>query len=297
MQFGKVPRPDLIDFVLPEDHPGTSNILAQNGGNGTLHVYIGCAKWNRQDLPGFYPRGTKDELVYYSSQFNSIELNATFYRIFPKDTIQKWHDKTPENFKFFPKVPQLISHLKRLNGVQSVVEEFCDNIRVFGAKLGTVFLQLHDNFKPKEIDRVNHFLEYFPQDIPLAVELRNTEWFSNQEVAQEVYQLFETHGVSNIITDTAGRRDLLHMRLTSPDAFVRFVGANHSSDYNRLDDWFDRIKAWKDQGLQNLYFFVHQNHEKESPYLSATLIERLNNELGCKLMVPNKEYKQGSLNL
>jgi uncharacterized protein YecE (DUF72 family) len=78
------------------------------------------------------------------------------------------------------------------------------------------------------------------------------------------------------------------MRLTTPVAFIRYVGANHESDYDRLDPWIDRVVKWKKEGLKDLYFFVHQNDEKESPLLSAYFIERLNKKLGTKLHVPQK---------
>ena len=57
-----------------------------------LEVYVGCAKWNKKDLKNFYPKGVKDELAYYSTQFNCIELNATFYRLFPPATFDTWHE-------------------------------------------------------------------------------------------------------------------------------------------------------------------------------------------------------------
>ena len=136
------------------------------------------------------------------------------------------------------------------------------------------------------MDRLIRAVEYWPKDIPIAIELRNTEWFNDATIANEVYALFEQNGISNIITDTAGRRDLLHMRLTSPSVFVRYVGANHESDYSRLDTWLKRIKQWADQGMENLYFFVHQNLEKESPVLSAYFTDKLNKELGLKLKIP-----------
>ena len=147
-------------------------------------------------------------------------------------------------------------------------------------------LQLHDNFKPKNMDRLIRAVEFWPKDIPLAIELRNTEWFNDASIANEVYVLFEQNGISNIITDTAGRRDLLHMRLTSPSVFIRYVGANHESDFGRLDVWLKRIKQWSEQGMENLYFFVHQNLEKESPVLSAYFTDKLNKELGLELKIP-----------
>ncbi len=84
MKFGSVENPEAIDFTLPEDHPDTLKVLNQKGG-GELEAYVGCAKWNKSDLKGFYPRGTKDELTYYSRQFNSIELNATHYKTYGPD--------------------------------------------------------------------------------------------------------------------------------------------------------------------------------------------------------------------
>ena len=127
--------------------------------------------------------------------------------------------------------------------------------------------------------------------------MRHTDWYNEQAVADRTYELFKKHNIANIITDTAGRRDLLHMRLTTPTAFVRYVGANHETDYTRLDEWVDRIKIWKDHGLENLYFFVHQNVEKESPLLSAYFIEKLNVKLGTKLSPPSKDPEPPKLDL
>lgn len=296
MKFGSVSNPGEIDFTLPSDHPDTLKILNQ-GNKENFEAFVGCAKWNKADLKGFYPRGTKDELEYYSQQFNSIELNATHYRIFGADVVEGWRDKTPPEFKFFPKVVNSISHYKRLKGVEALIEEYTLPIRSFDDKLGMIFLQLRDDFKPKDMDRIQQFLEAWPKDLPLAIELRHTDWFNDEAVSNQIYQLFEEYNVANIITDTAGRRDLLHMRLTTPVVFVRYVGANHESDYPRLDEWIIRLKEWKSQGLEKLYFFVHQNIEKESPLLSAHFIKLLNKELGTSLKIPNGDAKQTGLDL
>ncbi|QEC53145.1 uncharacterized protein YecE (DUF72 family) [Anseongella ginsenosidimutans] len=286
MKFGTVDNPGEIDFSLPADHPDTKRVLKAHKNKQPFEIYVGCAKWNRQDLKGFYPRGTKDELSYYASQFNSIELNATFYNSPDRAQVETWKSKTPENFRFFPKIPNTISHFKRLINVQEPVEAFCDAISNFEEKLGMSFLQMHDNFKPKDIERLVTFVKNYPPAIPLAVEMRNTEWFTDRDAAEQFYQLLEGQGKTNIIVDTAGRRDMLHMRLTSPTAFIRYVGANHSTDYSRLDSWLERIKDWRSAGLQTLYFFVHQNVEKESPLLSAYFIKKLNETFSAGLKVP-----------
>ncbi|MDP1747683.1 MAG: DUF72 domain-containing protein [Bacteroidota bacterium] len=287
MKFGSVENIEGIDFTLPPDHPDTTIIL---GGKAEkkLTAYVGCAKWNKQDLKNFYPKGIKDELEYYASQFNSIELNATFYQAFGKEQFEKWRTKTPKGFKFFSKIPQVISHLKRLNSVKILTDEFCNSLAGLEEKLGMVFLQMNENFKPKDFERLEKFIVEFPKGIPLAIELRNTEWFNTKAEADRVCKLFKKHKVTNIIVDTAGRRDLLHMRLTTPIAFIRYVGANHESDYTRLDSWIKRIAKWKKEGLKELYFFVHQNVEVESPALSAYFIDTINKKLELNLHVPAK---------
>ena len=205
MIFGKVDNPEQVDFTLPPDHPDTEKILKKSKNKTSLHVSVGCAKWNRTDLKGFYPRGTKDELKYYATQFNSIELNATFYNIPSINQVEIWRDKTPEDFKFFPKITNSISHYKRLNGVDSLVDVFCSNISNFSIKLGMVFLQLHDNFSYKDFDRLKNFIKKFPKGIPLALELRNNSWFNDFEISEEIYRFLEGNKVTNIIVDTAGR--------------------------------------------------------------------------------------------
>lgn len=288
MKFGKVDNVDEIDFSIPQTPKETINLLKANKKNAPLEVYVGCAKWNKADLKGFYPRGTKDELVYYSRQFNSIELNATFYNSPSKEQVMTWKQKTPEAFRFFPKIPQSISHFGRLLNAKEKVEAFVDATVLFEEKLGMAFLQLHDNYKPKDFDRLKTFLQEFPAGYPLAVEVRNAEWFSDESTKEQLFKLLEDTNKTNVIVDTAGRRDMLHMRLTTPFAFVRYVGANHPSDYDRLDAWVDIIKEWKEAGLQKLYFFIHQNIEVESPLLAAHFIKKLNAEIGTDLNIPNE---------
>ena len=293
MKFGSVDNPETVDFSLPADHIDTARVLDKVKDDNLPEIYVGCAKWNKADLKGFYPRGTKDELIYYATQFNSIELNATFYRIFPAEQFATWYDKTPKGFKFFPKLNQEISHWKRLNEVQNVVENYLYNASNLKEKLGTLFLQMHSNFAPKDFDRVVHFVENWPKEVPLAIEFRHTNWYNDAAVANQLYDLLETNNVSNVIVDTAGRRDLMHMRLTNATAFVRYVGANHESDYSRLDDWVMRLKEWQEQGIKEIDFFIHQNIEKASPLLSAHFIKKLNKELSCDLIIPQMGNQKG----
>ena len=290
MKFGQVPDASMIDFALPSTNPITYKVLQDYKNlNKPFEVYVGCAKWNKTDLKGFYPKGVKDELTYYASQFNSIELNATFYHAPSINQIETWRNKVPADFKFFPKIPQSISHYSRLLQVKEKVESFTASIQAFENKLGMTFLQLHDNYKPKDINRLEEFLYDFPKNIPLAIEVRNEEWFSDATIFNAYCNLLQSYQATNIIVDTAGRRDMVHMRLTSDTAFIRYVGANHDSDYERLNDWIEHIKTWRNAGLQKLYFFIHQNVEVESPLLATHFIKQLNENFGLQLRYPEKQ--------
>ncbi len=287
MKFGSVPNPEEIDFKLPPDHPDTKTSLAKSKEK-QFRAYVGCAKWNKADLKNFYPKGTKDELKYYATQFNCIELNASFYRLFPAEQYTKWKESTPKGFKFFPKFGQEISHWARLKETDELVDKFIFHISHLGDRLGVPFLQMHDNFSPKDFDKLKAFIKHLPKNYPVAIELRHTDWYNNKEIAEELYALLEKHQLINVLVDTAGRRDLMHMRLTSQTAFVRYVGANTDSDYTRLDTWVSRIAKWKEQGMHTLYFFIHQNVEEASPLLAAHFIEKLNKKIGTDLTIPHK---------
>ncbi len=295
MKFGKVDEPSNIDFGLPDDAFATAVNLKKYSVNNGLEIYIGCAKWNKNDLKGFYPKGVKDELGYYSKEFNSIELNATFYKMPDLAQVEKWKDKVPSGFKFCPKITNSVSHFKRLLHAEKDIEQFCNAIAGFDENLGMVFLQLHDNFHSKDFERLKDFLQKFPKGIPLAVEVRNAQWIENTTMFAQYTELLTSLDMTNIIVDTAGRRDLLHMHLTNDSAFVRYVGANAPTDYNRLDEWVGRIAKWKKLGLKKLYFFIHQNVELESPLLAAHFIKGLNQKMKLHLKIPNKETEQNTL--
>ena len=291
MEFGRLKNVDTVDFSFPEDHRDTTEILTHNKSKVvTPEIFIGCAKWGRKDWVGqLYPKGTKeaDFLKHYVKHFNSIELNALFYRLFPKSTVEKWANTAPDNFRFCPKFTNIITHLKRLDNVERETEALLDTYSAFGKKLGTSFIQLDERFPPKHFKKVQRYLQSLPQDFDVAIEFRHTDWFKPIIEVEETYSLMKDLKVSSVITDTAGRRDVMHARLTTPKTFVRFVGNSlHPSDYKRIDDWVERIDSWLQQGLQTLYFFIHQHDELYSPKLSAYMIEKINKRCGLHLSPP-----------
>lgn len=295
MEFGKVTDAQLleIDFTLPPDAAITTDTLSRYKSKQPLQVYVGCASWGQKVWKGnLFPPKTKDAnfLTEYVKHFNMIELNATHYRMYDAETITKWKDKAAANpaFKFCPKVNQLISHIKRLKGADELTTSFLESMLAFEEKLGPVFLQMSDNYLPKNFTELESYLESLPRDLTLFTELRHRDWFLDSGHRDAAFALMQRLGIGAIITDTAGRRDVIHMVLPTNSAFIRFVGnALHPTDYIRIESWIERIKQWAGQGLQSVYFGMHQSDEVAAPILCDYLIERLNNELNLSIPRPN----------
>src|SRR5438309_893913 len=148
MEFGKVPEHHLprVDFNLPVQDPRTWLRLRMSGEERKpSRIGIGCPVWGVKDWVGqVYPVKTnpKDFLFYYSRQFNSIELNTTHYRIPDAETIRRWRETVPDDFRFNPKLPQEISHHHPLTPDSNQFREFIHNIMGLEDKLGMTFLQL-----------------------------------------------------------------------------------------------------------------------------------------------------------
>ena len=294
MEFGRVRPEELmeVDFSLPPDPELTITTLKASKNKQPLQVHVGCAKWGRKEWVGkIYPPKTKDAdfLDEYVKHFDCIELNATFYNIYPAATITKWRDKANANpgFKFCPMFSQSISHIRRLKNAEEITTTFYEGILAFGDKLGPLFLQLGENFTPKSFPELKAYLEQLPKDIPVFVEVRHKEWFADNESREKLFGLLHQLNMGEVITDASGRRDCVHMNLPTPHAFIRFVGNSlHPTDYSRIDEWVERIKHWREMGLQSVWFFMHQHDERYSPELCDYVTEKLNKELGLDLHRP-----------
>jgi uncharacterized protein YecE (DUF72 family) len=295
MDFGKLPDNEfpLVDFTLPADPTITTEVLKRAKKPAKPELYVGCAKWGRKEWVGMiYPPKTKEAnfLAEYVKHFNSIELNAVFYNMPKKEQVNSWREKAEacrNDFKFFPKFTQSISHMKRLKGAEEVTSQYLENISEFGDTLGPAFLQLSDNFGPKNFDILQVYLEHLPKDYDVFVEVRHKDWFADPQARKDLFEMMRHLKKGSIITDASGRRDCAHMELTTPDAFIRFVGNGlHPTDFSRIDEWVERLGAWTDQGLNKIYFFLHQHDEKDTPILADYTIRKINERLGTDLARP-----------
>lgn len=279
MKFGKVKNISLVDFTLPPDAAGTAENLRRNDKPEQLDFYIGCTGWSMKEWVGkVYPAGTKrrDFLREYTRQFNTIELNTTHYRIPSVSTLQRWYKESADDFRFCPKVPQSVSHSRDLGLGGGQITAFCDVIEMLDDKLGSCFVQLPPYFGFDRLGLLERFVQRWPTNIPLAVELRHESWFETEDVQRRAFDMLANCGASAVITDVAGRRDVLHMRVSTGTTMIRFVGNGlDPSDYSRIDEWVLRLRRWFDQGLSTVYFFTHEPDNILAPELADYLHQQL----------------------
>jgi uncharacterized protein YecE (DUF72 family) len=301
MEFGKVTDLQAIDFTLPPDHPIIAHSLQPSPHHTSAQIYVGCPVWaNKHWLGTWYPASAKEAsfLSHYVKQFNSIELNSTHYHLPDIATIQRWKTTAPRHFRFCPKVLQEISHYQLFDGTAApLLAECCARLNLLEEKLGCAFLQLPSYFTPDKLPLLENLLQSLPPNFPLALEIRHPACFKPEFFARYL-ALLQHHQLSTVITDVAGRRDALQLALSSPTALIRFVGNSlHHSDFERLDAWVERIANWLTQGLQQLYFFLHQPDNTLAPELAVYFIERLNQRCNLQLAPPQKQaqVQQGKL--
>ncbi len=302
MEFGRVPENELnkIDFSLPAE-PAFNKTILKGKAIKKPKVYVGCAKWGRTEWVGkIYPPKTKEKdfLQHYVDHYNSIELNATHYKVYGEATIKKWTEKAAgRDFKFCPKMYQGVTHRGGLKDKQFITNEFFRGIVSFEEHLGPIFVQVSDTFSPKRKDELFDYLKTLPTDLQFFLEVRHPDWFAKDDIREELFSTLASLNIGAVITDTAGRRDCAHMHVTIPKVFIRYVGNSlHKSDYTRCDAWVKRMKYWLDHGLKELYFFMHMHDEATSPELTVYLIDKMNKELGLDLIKPKFfDGEQGDL--
>jgi uncharacterized protein YecE (DUF72 family) len=224
-------------------------------------------RWGVPEWVGdVYPKGTaaKNFASLYMQQFDCIEFNATHYNVYKPERIEAWaHLAEAYDFKFCPKLFQGISHRSNIDQKEDLLQMSLDGLRAFGKHLGPIFIQLPEHFSLKRAHELDRFLKQLPNDLTFFIELRGADWFAHGKFFDWLRNL----KIGALITDTPGRRDVVHTQLTIPKAFIRFVATGHPTDTMRLNAWIDQLKTWSEQGIEEIYFFIHCQDERLAPNL------------------------------
>ena len=184
-------------------------------------ILLGTSSWTARGWKSaFYPRGLPAAryLEYYSRHFATVEIDSTFYAIPPPETVAGWVERTPPEFLFAAKVPQVITHERALAGADDELRRFCRTMEPLGARLGPLLLQL-PYFNRKQfatggefVDRVRAFLAGVPGGIRWALEIRNRAW-----IGPELLDLLSEHDVGFVLID--------HPWMPRPMEYLEIVGS------------------------------------------------------------------------
>lgn len=157
------------------------------------NLYIGCSGFYNNDWKGsLYPEDakSKDFLVLYSKEFNAVEINSTFYRKPTAKTLHKWFDETPDDFRFFIKIPKTISHEKRLKDCKEEIAEFCLHIQNnLGEKLSGFLYQFPPSFKNTEenLDLILNNVDFKYLNV---IEFRHETWWRD-----DIYNILSSKNI------------------------------------------------------------------------------------------------------
>jgi uncharacterized protein YecE (DUF72 family) len=238
-------------------------------------IRVGCSGWNYKHWGNgvFYPPKLPPRkwLEYYAQHFDTVEVNATFYRLPRESAVSNWVAQTPPSFVFTIKMSRYVTHVKRLRDLPPSLELFYGTIKplVGSPKFGPVLWQLPPTFK-RDDERLQYALELLPPGRH-AFEFREPTWF-----AEDVYALLRKHGVALVIGDDPRRPFQTHV-LTANWTFVRFHsgsrGRNGKYSQSELDEWAERIRRWSDNG--DVYAYFNNDWEGFAVYNARDLKKRL----------------------
>jgi uncharacterized protein YecE (DUF72 family) len=255
-------------------------------------VLIGCSGWSYSDsferggwVKVFYPDAQTKKLQYYSQFFNTAEIDATFYEKFymymTKDSFTAMARATPDNFQFSIKVPETVTHDKRLDvtkGAMALLDEFLDKISPLRAsnKLGAVLIQLPPSFTVKEFRNTEEFLDRLPGGYDYAIEFRNPSWNT-----EGPWEMLKHYNIAVVMTDSPEPDKLQFLSqpiVTANHTFIRWHGRQVKPRYKYLYSK-DELKPWID---------------KLNQVSTETAVVRgyFNNHYGARAVVNAIEFKE-----
>jgi len=216
-------------------------------------LYAGTSGWAYPSWkPDFYPAKLAQAkfLEYYATKLNAVEVNFTFRQLLKDTTAQKWIEATPAGFRLSIKAHQVITHIKRLKGVEDFIPRFLGTIEAIARaeKLGPLLFQLPPNMKV-DATLLQEFLTVLPRAVASAFEFRHASWFTD-----EIFAILKNGNRALCIAETEER--------TTPDVvtadfcYYRYRKPTYTPEERRA--MVDRIREHLGQGRNVFAYFKHE---------------------------------------
>lgn len=281
--------------------------------------HIGLPMWNHRDWHGqWFTTGPSapSEISQYSSIFNTIVGNTTFYSLPSEDQIKKWRDSVPPNFKFTFKLHQDITHKSKLGENIGLLHQQMELVSHAGNQLGQILIQLPKAFSPDELPLLDTLLASSAlQGYSCAVEVRHPLFFAKGEQEIALNQCLLSHQANRIIMDTRALfsgpandavtidvrqkkpRVPVNVIATGNNPTLRFVGNNdHDINVKCLAPWYAKCHQWRNEG-KTPYLFFHMPDNKDAPWLAQFFVNTYNQRYASSpiahLPIPARQTQNG----
>jgi uncharacterized protein YecE (DUF72 family) len=229
-----------------------------------MSLHVGTSGYSYKEWKGsFYPEKipAKEMLRYYSERLSTVEINATFYRLPQKSTLENWKEQVPNSFRFSLKAPQRITHFKRLNEVADDTQYFLEIAATLADQLGVILFQLPPNMK-KDLPRLETFLSTLPAQPRAAFEFRHPTWFDDDVLAS-----LRARNCALCISDTDDM-PVTHIDKTADWGYLRLRRVLYSEEH--LKDWLARVRQ---QNWNETFVFFKHEDEGTGPRLAAQFLQ------------------------
>jgi uncharacterized protein YecE (DUF72 family) len=205
-------------------------------GTAKVEYFIGTSGWSYSHWSGlFYPDGLRsaEQLPFYQQQFNTVEINSSFYRLPFENLVTRWAKLAPPGFLYSVKASRTITHYNKLKDTADAVARFLERIAPLEKHLGVVLFQLPPSMKRSD-SLLDEFLSSLPRTLRYTVEFRHETWH-----ADPVFEILRRHDVAYCILSSPKIPTVL--TVTARFAYVRFHG---TSAYYR-DNYPEReLRKW-----------------------------------------------------
>ena len=241
-------------------------------------IYIGTSGWVYKEWANDFYRGLKanEHFAYYATQFPTVEINATFYRLPNLSMVHGWRNKAPDDFIFAVKGSRYITHIKRLNNLERTVSNFTRRVRPLKEKLGPLLWQLPPNFKP-DLPRLEQFLKKLSDRFAHAIEFRHPDWIN-----EETFKLLQKYQVASV--SVSSMRMPMNFAVTADFIYVRFHGLlggpHHDYTRDELEPWAHNIQQ-QATAEKNVFIYFNNDLNVRAPNNAKLLMSMCG-----KLVVP-----------
>jgi uncharacterized protein YecE (DUF72 family) len=234
-------------------------------------IRIGTSGWHYAHWEGlFYPEKLPKSkwFEHYAKDFDTVEINNTFYQLPKKQTFELWHKQAPKNFLYTVKANRYITHLKRLKEPKEPLGRFFERVQLLKTNLGPILYQLPPSFH-KDLDRLEGFLQALPKGRQAIFEFRHKSWFSD-----DTYELLDRFSTGFCVHDMAG---VPAPRVVTGDIiYVRFHGATgkYQGNYTKavLKNWAKWLKE-NTKKVRSIYAYFNNDVHGYAIYNAKTLKE------------------------